>query len=219
MNSAKINIKQKKKKIKQNRHPLYDSDLKRDLNMLKGMLNKIRKEKLDFNDRSIENRKKIIAHITALHIRRLSQILKNNNVLKGNQFAALPGNSTFEPICMINEIIQDAKENNKELWLHSQDLGKAYDHVNIFMLEKNQVITAYGLTDPYDVLIGIYQGEVISPLLWCIYYDPLLCEIEQRKLGYTLKAPKIALNKFYGEDTSEKTEKLIISSSAYMDDT
>ncbi|GBB86000.1 hypothetical protein RclHR1_12440003 [Rhizophagus clarus] len=110
--------------------------------------------------------------------RRLSRILKNNNVLKGNQFAALPGNSTFEPIRMINEIIQDAKENNKELWLLSQDLGKAYDRVNIFMLEKamkrikilpnfikiisslfknrqNQVITAYGLTDPYDVLIGI----------------------------------------------------------------
>ncbi|GET04391.1 RNA-directed DNA polymerase from mobile element jockey-like [Rhizophagus clarus] len=174
--------------------------------------------------------------------RRLSRILKNNNVLKGNQFAALPGNSTFEPIRMINEIIQDAKENNKELWLLSQDLGKAYDRVNIFMLEKamerikippnfiqiisslfknrqNQVITAYGLTDPYNVLIGIDQGEVISPLLWCIYYDPLLCEIEQRKLGYTLEAPKIALNKFYGEDTSEETEKLTISSSAYMDDT
>ncbi|GES98524.1 RNA-directed DNA polymerase from mobile element jockey-like [Rhizophagus clarus] len=174
--------------------------------------------------------------------RRLSRILKNNNVLKGNQFAALPGNSTFEPIRMINEIIQDAKENNNELWLLSQDLEKAYDRVNIFMLEKaierikippnfikiisslfknrqNQVITAYGLTDPYDVLIGIDQGKVISPLLWCIYYDPLLCEIEQRKLGYTLEAPKIALNKFYGEDTSEETEKLTISSSAYMDDT
>ncbi|GES97032.1 reverse transcriptase family protein [Rhizophagus clarus] len=467
MHSAKCNIKQKKKKIKRNRHPLYDSDLKRDLNTLKGMLNKIRRVKLDFNDRSIENRQKIITHITALHRRsngirsstlsdfisitkrynitissrflcdktfqykdilqntiiileskyinatyeykknmmdtfiqernqnyktdkkkmiksvlerphtslsidkvykndnnedtlyteenkvkeqtnlhfqtiagavncekdlsqhpewqdqyqpkrdiqhtiysdlmkyltldkwidnvksllnnkasspsgisyemlknlnednqsflhaficicmdlndipgewkkatiypipkpkpffanltntrliilletpqkafinllnrRLSRILKNNNVLKGNQFTALPGNSIFEPIRMINEIIQDAKENNKELWLLSQDLGKAYDRVNIFMLEKamerikilsnfikiifslfknrqNQVITAYGLTNPYDVLIGIDQGEVISPF----------------------------------EDTSEETEKLTISSSTYMDDT
>ncbi|GET00839.1 RNA-directed DNA polymerase from mobile element jockey-like [Rhizophagus clarus] len=136
----------------------------------------------------------------------------------------------------------NAKENNKELWLLSQDLGKAYDRVNIFMLEKamkrikipsnfiktisnlfqnwqNQVITAYGLTDPYDVLIGIDQGEIISPLLWCIYYNPLLCEIEQRKLGYTIEAPKIALNKFYGKDTTKETEKYTISSSAYMDDT
>ncbi|GES88564.1 RNA-directed DNA polymerase from mobile element jockey-like [Rhizophagus clarus] len=422
MHSAKYNVKQKKKKIKQNRHPLYDSDLKKNLNMLKGMLNKIRRAKLDFNDRSIENRQKIITHITALHRRsngirsstlsdfisimkrhnitisnrflrdktfqykdilqntiiileskyinatyeykknmmdtfiqernqnyktdkkkmiksvlerphtslfidkvyknnnnkdtlyteenevkeqtnlhfqtiagainyewidnvkslpnnkasgpsgisyemlknlnednqsflhaficvcmdlndipdewkkatiypipkpkpffanltntrpitlletprkafisllnrHLSRILKNDNVLKGNQFAALPGNSTFEPIRMINKIIQDAKENNKELWLLSQDLGKAYDCVNIFMLEKRKL---------YHRCYGVYT------------MIPLLYEIEQRKLGYTLEAPKIALNKFYGEDTSEETEKLTISSSAYMDDT
>ncbi|GES75523.1 ribonuclease H-like domain-containing protein [Rhizophagus clarus] len=93
-------------------------------------------------------------------------------MLKGNQFAALPGNFTFEPIRMINEIIQDVKENNKELWLLSQDLGKAYNRINIFMLEK----------------------------------------IKQRKLGYTLEVPKIALNKFYGEDTSKETEQFTVSS-------
>ncbi|GET01189.1 reverse transcriptase family protein [Rhizophagus clarus] len=118
-------------------------------------------------------------------------------------------------ISLLNRCL-NAKENNKELWLLSQDLGKAYNHVNIFMLEKvierikilpnfikiifslfknrqNQVITAYRLTDPYDILIGIDQGKVISPLLWCIYYDPLLLKIH--------------------------LENLTISSSAYMDDT
>jgi hypothetical protein len=87
---------------------------------------------------------------------------------------------------------------------------KAYDRVNIFMLKKamarlhlpssfidlicnlftqckNRVFTSVGTTSPYDVLIGIDQGEVISPLLWCIYYDPLLCEIEQQQLGYKLE--------------------------------
>ncbi len=139
--------------------------------------------------------------------RRFTKILKENDVLKGNQFAGLPLNSTFEPIRIINEIIQDANENNKELWILSQDLGKAYDRVNIHMLEKamkrlkipdsftklitnlfsnrkNQVITAVGLTDPYDMLIGIDQGEIISPILWCIYYDPLLCEIEKPQHEY-----------------------------------
>ncbi|GBB83908.1 hypothetical protein RclHR1_10570006 [Rhizophagus clarus] len=146
--------------------------------------------------------------------RRLSQILKNNNVLKGNQFAALPGNSTFELIRMINEIIQDAKENNKELWLLSQDLGKAYDHVNIFMLEK--AIKHIKIPSNFiKIIFNLFKNRQNQ----CIYYDPLLCKIEQRKLGYTFEAPKIALNKFYSEDTSEKTEKLTISSSAYMDDT
>src|SRR6266496_286205 len=89
-------------------------------------------------------------------------------------------------------------------------MSKAYDRVNIHMLDlamqrikfplalrsllsnlftkrTNQVITAHGLTDPYNVLIGIDQGEVISPLLWTIYYDPLLCEVNaQSHIGYTI---------------------------------
>src|SRR5436190_13189142 len=99
---------------------------------------------------------------------------------------------------------------NKEIWVLFQDLSKAYDHVNIFMLDKamaririptfcrnfllnlfskrsNRVIGHYGLMDPYNLQIGIDQGEVISPLLWCIYYDPLLTKIqENNNLGYTL---------------------------------
>jgi hypothetical protein len=141
--------------------------------------------------------------------RRLTNILKEHDVLKGKQFADLPLKSTFEPIRILEEILQDANEDNKELWILCQDLGKAYDRVNIFMLKKamdrlkiptqftefilqlfqdrkNQVFTEYGLTDPYDVQIGIDQGEIISPILWCIYYDPLLCEIDQQKLGYTI---------------------------------
>ena len=50
--------------------------------------------------------------------------------------------------------------------------------LNLFSNRKNRVITHHGVTDPYDVIIGIDQGEVISPLLWCIYYDPLPTEIQ-----------------------------------------
>src|SRR5437016_1706061 len=38
----------------------------------------------------------------------------------------------------------------------------------------NTIITAFGNTVPYKVQIGIDQDEVISPLLWVIYIDPLL---------------------------------------------
>ena len=59
--------------------------------------------------------------------------------------------------------------------------------LNLFTDRKNQVFTEYGLTKEYDMLIGIDQGEIISPLLWCIYYDPLLAEIKKEKIGYIIE--------------------------------
>src|SRR2546430_11313806 len=67
---------------------------------------------------------------------RLSTIFVDNSILNKTQFAGLPGSSTFEPLRIVNEIIQDAKESNNELWILFQDLSKAYDRVNINMLTK-----------------------------------------------------------------------------------
>lgn len=89
-------------------------------------------------------------------------------------------------------------------------MSKAYDRVNIFMLKKalerikilnlfiniimelftgrkNRVFTPYKLTDEYNVKVGIDQGEIISLILWCIYY-PLLNKI--RNKGFKLATEK-----------------------------
>ena len=58
--------------------------------------------------------------------------------------------------------------------------------LDFFTCRQNAVLTKGGLSNYYDVKIGIDQGEVISPLLWCIYFDPLLCEIADLHKGYTL---------------------------------
>ncbi len=56
---------------------------------------------------------------------------------------------------------------------------------NLFTNHINQIFTYHGITDPYNVLVRIDQGEVICPLLWCIYYNPLLYYIQnQPDLGY-----------------------------------
>src|SRR2546421_95050 len=140
---------------------------------------------------------------------RLSKVMVYHSILRGGNHAGLPGGSTLEPLRIDNAILEDARASKKELWILFQDMSKAYDRVNVHMLDmvmqriqfpvalrsilvnlfnqhKNRIITATGLTDPYDVLIGIDQGEVISPLLWCIYYDPLLVEVQSRQLGYNL---------------------------------
>ena len=119
---------------------------------------------------------------------RLSRIMAKHKVLKGNNFAGLPGRSTEVPIKLMNMILEDAKENNKPVWILLQDLSKAYDRVDLTILRKamkqvkipppcidfifdffthqqNAILTKGGLSDYYDVKIGIDQGEVISPLL------------------------------------------------------
>ena len=118
----------------------------------------------------------------------LSRIMAKHNILKGNNFADLPGGATELPIKLMNMILEDAKENNRPIWILLQDLFKAYDQVDLTILRKamervkipsfcidfildffthrkNAVLTKGGISDFYDVKIGIDQGKVIS--LYC----------------------------------------------------
>src|SRR6266496_619717 len=131
---------------------------------------------------------------------RLASILSSNHVLQGDNFAGLPGGSCQIPIHTIDTLIKDAVDNKKPLWILSQDISKAFDSIDLNMLKlamqrlkfpalfirlilslftnrSNQIVTCHGITEQYRVKIGIDQGEVISPLLWVIYLDPLLTEL------------------------------------------
>jgi ribonuclease HI len=140
----------------------------------------------------------------------------------------------------MDNILQDAHDNKKEIWMLFQDMSKAYDRVNLFMLQhamnrlklpvlfirfitnlfisrKNRVFTEHGLTDPYNLLVGIDQGEVICPLLWCIYYDPLLSFIQKSGAGYTQ-----SFNWFdHINDTNniKVSKQLTVPNAAFIDDT
>ena len=60
----------------------------------------------------------------------------SQRILQGNNFAGLPHSSTFKPVRILDNILQDARTNKKELWILFQDMSKAFDRVNIYMLEK-----------------------------------------------------------------------------------
>lgn len=169
---------------------------------------------------------------------RLSKVIKDHAILKGFQYAGLPLKSTFKPLRIINEIIQHANERDKELWILALDMSKAYDRINIVMLKKvlkrikipdnlitlltdiflerkNRVFTPGGLTDEYDMQCGIDQGEIISPLLWIIYYDPLLTKIRNSNLGYNIDGKRV-LNLY--EDVKYDVN-FNFPGLSYMDDT
>ncbi|CAB4409418.1 unnamed protein product [Rhizophagus irregularis] len=136
---------------------------------------------------------------------RLSRLLADNKILQGGNFAGLPGGSTDVPIKMLDAIIHQHKydpSDDQELWIVSQDISKAFDSMdlnmlklalerlqfpallvrfilNLFTRRNNKIITCHGDTPRYRVRVGIDQGEIISPLLWVIYLDPLLTVLNQ----------------------------------------
>ena len=167
---------------------------------------------------------------TKLLTNRLSNILLRHQILSSKNHAALPFQSTLRPISELTSIIEHANTNKKELWLLLQDMSKAFDSIHIPMLTKaleriripqpiinlltyilthrnNRIITTLGLTPSYAVEDGIDQGETISPLLWRIYYDPLITRIYTEHNGYEGTIP------------SKPSPKTIHTSiMAYMDD-
>ncbi|CAB5369198.1 unnamed protein product [Rhizophagus irregularis] len=169
---------------------------------------------------------------------RLSDAMVKYNILRGHQFAGLPKKSTFEPLRIIKELIDYANEENKELWFFLVDMSKAYDRVNIYMLRKamkrikipeklcniiigmfqgrtNQVFTPFGLTKPFEMMTGIDQGEIISPLLWIIFYDPLLDRLRKSDLGFKISV-KEQLDIYEG---LTRDKQLRFPACGYMDDT
>ena len=126
--------------------------------------------------------------LVKLFYNRLASILASNDVLKGGNFAGLPGGSCRDPIITLESIIHDTHVNKSPLWILSQDISKAFDSVDLnmlrfaleriklpatvvkfilslFMKRSNRVYTAHGIISSYRVRIGIDQGGIISPLL------------------------------------------------------
>jgi hypothetical protein len=181
----------------------------------------------------IEHTRKIFTKIIT---NRIANICNKYSILSEHNHIALPNTSTALLISTLSHIFEDANIYKKELWTLSQDMSKAYDTVHIPLLieallrikvsnsitslikdifseRQNSVITNLGQTSFYPVIDGIDQGETITPLLWRIYYDPLITSISKQYKGYALQTQ---------HTTNNNTIKHIYTSFsvlAYMDDT
>nr|CAG8643063.1 12736_t:CDS:2 [Entrophospora candida] len=100
-------------------------------------------------------------------------------------------------------LMEDARENNKQMWIVFQDMSKAFDLLDREILVKLNHN-------------GIDQGDILSPLFWTIFYDPLLCEVNNNpNWGYKINVKwRSDLRYAYTKKLSEQ-----VSSLAFMDDT
>ncbi|CAB4435485.1 unnamed protein product [Rhizophagus irregularis] len=174
---------------------------------------------------------------------RLSNVLATYHVLQGHNFAGLPGSSVNTPINVLDGIIKSHRlsRSSQELWILSQDISKAFDSIDLRMLRlafsrlrfpdnlsnfiislftnrKNRIFTPYGPTSFYNVLIGIDQGEVISPLLWTIYFDPLLTELSESAISPYLWSSHIPTNILALNNEERHNLVVPITQLTYMDD-
>jgi hypothetical protein len=63
-----------------------------------------------------------------------------------------------------------------------------------------RVLTAVGTTDWFKVHIGLAQGAVLSPLLWNIFYDPLLTALKTMQ-GYNISSSINITHSAFADDT------------------
>src|SRR5260363_327953 len=68
-------------------------------------------------------------------MQRLDHVFKKREILKGLNFAGLSGESTEDPIHILNCITEEAREKQKEAWVLFQDMQKAFDSVSMSSLE------------------------------------------------------------------------------------
>ncbi|GBC01357.1 hypothetical protein RclHR1_04160004 [Rhizophagus clarus] len=147
----------------------------------------------------------------AINASQLADILQDHNILCKANYCGLKGKSTASPIRLINNVIEDAKENSKELWIVLQDISKVFDSISLDFLElalkqiglpphavryiinlfrgrRVQVATIFRPLSIFQAEDGIDQGDSLSSLLWRTYYNPLLTMItDLSNKGYTIE--------------------------------
>ncbi|KAG9298030.1 hypothetical protein G9A89_018858 [Geosiphon pyriformis] len=120
----------------------------------------------------------------------ISSACNTFNILHGNNFLVLKSTTTQSLIFAIGSVVEDVLKKNRELWL--EHLRRSLVRIkicdkfirffgNIHIGHINRVMTDFGLTNRYHVHDRLDQGKVFSSLLWCIFYDLLLCKVKRQK--------------------------------------
>jgi endonuclease/exonuclease/phosphatase family metal-dependent hydrolase len=133
---------------------------------------------------------------------RLQKLIEEQHLFSDGQNGFRVGRTTHDNILTLLAAVERAGIEKKPIHIQYADLHKAYDTTRIRRLLltlrkfgfcedfvqliatfnnncKARVITAYGLTELFDILSGLRQGCGLSPNLFNIFLEPLIKYLEQ----------------------------------------
>ena len=157
--------------------------------------------------------------------------LQSNNLLANEQKGVRPGSRGTKDQLMIDKTVcEDSKRRKTNLAVAWIDYQKAYDSVpHSWILESMKLhkidpriqtlvqesmkhwrttLTTNGeaLAD-IKINCGIFQGDALSPLLFCVALNPLSSIIRQTGLGYKLKSGQTIHHLLYMDDLKLYSKK------------
>ncbi|KAG9306677.1 hypothetical protein G9A89_004224 [Geosiphon pyriformis] len=158
---------------------------------------------------------------------RISFTCSKFGVLCGNNFSVLKSIFTQILVFAVGSVVEDTLEKNKELWLVLQNMCKTYDSVGWYHLKTslwhikmyNRFIKFFGSIHENRInRVMTDFGEIFSPLLWKIFYDPPLCEVKRHEhlCEYQINTKFVAKS---GRVESSDRMFSFFAAGAFVDDT
>ena len=169
---------------------------------------------------------------------RLVQCLDKEGALHEGQAGFRLNRGCMDNVYTLNEIVQGRLRENKKTYAFFLDVQKAYDTVwhdglwyklwdmgvkgrmwrvikKMYMSSRSAVLLEGEKSDSFNVDQGVAQGCSLSPILFSVFINDLLKEVEQAELGIQLSSGKtfggmLFADDFVGvSDSKENLQKLI----------
>lgn len=142
----------------------------------------------------------------------------------------MAGRSTIDAIQTLRILIEKARGNKEDLHLRFVDLEKAFDRVprdlvwealrshdipeqivlvimELYAGSRTRIRTTAGLSEEFDVNVGVSQGSALSPLLFILVLNHLKCHLMNDSVWSLIFADDIVLVAKTAEELEAELEK------------
>ena len=159
---------------------------------------------------------KLMSHTMKLWERVIDTRLRQEINICEQQYGFMPGKSTTDALFALRMLMEKYREGQRELHCVFVDLEKAYDRVpreelwhcmrrsgatekyvklvkDMYGNSLTAIRTAAGLTEWFEVKVGLHQGSALSPFLFAIVMDTLTEDVRRDAPWNMLFADDIVL--------------------------